>query len=110
LPVHCHRYVFVATRIWPLCPYSTLFRSDRDTGRNALAAHHDRHRRSELRAEAALADQQEVGQRIGAGGIIGLHVVGELTGLDEADRKSTRLNASHVKTSYAVFCLRKKNK
>src|SRR5690606_40695614 len=25
------------------------------------------------------------------------------------DRKSTRLNSSHVKTSYAVFCLKKKN-
>src|SRR5207302_8856970 len=25
-----------------------------------------------------------------------------------ADRKSTRLNSSHVKTSYAVFCLKKK--
>src|SRR5439155_7168322 len=26
-----------------------------------------------------------------------------------ADRKSTRLNSSHVATSYAVFCLKKKN-
>src|SRR5690606_42044326 len=26
-----------------------------------------------------------------------------------ADRKSTRLNSSHVKISYAVFCLKKKN-
>src|SRR5690625_6455386 len=25
------------------------------------------------------------------------------------DRKSTRLNSSHVATSYAVFCLKKKN-
>src|SRR5690606_30011375 len=25
------------------------------------------------------------------------------------DRKSTRLNSSHVKSSYAVFCLKKKN-
>src|SRR5690606_39990369 len=25
------------------------------------------------------------------------------------DRKSTRLNSSHVKISYAVFCLKKKN-
>src|SRR5690606_34514591 len=29
-------------------------------------------------------------------------------GLDR-DRKSTRLNSSHVKISYAVFCLKKKN-
>src|SRR5437667_10229426 len=25
------------------------------------------------------------------------------------DRKSTRLNSSHITTSYAVFCLKKKN-
>src|SRR5690606_39507860 len=28
----------------------------------------------------------------------------------ERDRKSTRLNSSHVKISYAVFCLKKKKK
>src|SRR5699024_12634355 len=28
--------------------------------------------------------------------------------LSEADRKSTRLNSSHVSISYAVFCLKKK--
>src|SRR5207253_11388759 len=28
----------------------------------------------------------------------------------EADRKSTRLNSSHVAISYAVFCLKKKKK
>src|SRR5437868_7282937 len=27
---------------------------------------------------------------------------------DRPDRKSTRLNSSHVSTSYAVFCLKKK--
>src|SRR5690606_40313505 len=30
--------------------------------------------------------------------------------LGTPDRKSTRLNSSHVKISYAVFCLKKKNK
>src|SRR5690349_22562810 len=29
--------------------------------------------------------------------------------LQERDRKSTRLNSSHVETSYAVFCLKKKS-
>src|SRR5699024_11438454 len=29
-------------------------------------------------------------------------------GLRKADRKSTRLNSSHVSISYAVFCLKKK--
>src|SRR5690625_5711476 len=28
---------------------------------------------------------------------------------EAADRKSTRLNSSHVAISYAVFCLKKKN-
>src|SRR5690606_39947558 len=28
--------------------------------------------------------------------------------LDTSDRKSTRLNSSHLKISYAVFCLKKK--
>src|SRR5438874_3424142 len=28
----------------------------------------------------------------------------------EGDRKSTRLNSSHVEISYAVFCLKKQNK
>src|SRR5690349_1256521 len=28
----------------------------------------------------------------------------------ETDRKSTRLNSSHVEISYAVFCLKKKKK
>src|SRR5690349_22298457 len=29
---------------------------------------------------------------------------------DDLDRKSTRLNSSHVEISYAVFCLKKKKK
>src|SRR5690606_37301748 len=39
-------------------------------------------------------------------------LVNSLNELDtkDGDRKSTRLNSSHVKISYAVFCLKKKNK
>src|SRR5690625_7030579 len=41
------------------------------------------------------------------------HVAGEYIAqhrrLAGADRKSTRLNSSHVAISYAVFCLKKKN-
>src|SRR5690242_21412047 len=29
---------------------------------------------------------------------------------EDEDRKSTRLNSSHMSISYAVFCLKKKNK
>src|SRR5688500_19871329 len=33
-----------------------------------------------------------------------------LSGRASGDRKSTRLNSSHLVISYAVFCLKKKNK
>src|SRR5437773_3756744 len=33
----------------------------------------------------------------------------KLQGLTLVDRKSTRLNSSHITISYAVFCLKKKN-
>src|SRR3712207_8110134 len=41
--------------------------------------------------------------------------IGKILGLDRKykavlDRKSTRLNSSHANISYAVFCLKKKNK
>src|SRR5690242_21482264 len=46
-----------------------------------------------------------------------LSSMSRLTGIDfaqfdfgQADRKSTRLNSSHMSISYAVFCLKKKKK
>src|SRR5690606_40724741 len=47
--------------------------------------------------------------------VVALDGLGEVQVGDEADvglvedRKSTRLNSSHVKISYAVFCLKKKS-
>src|SRR5690606_42166068 len=38
----------------------------------------------------------------------GEHDPGAAAGEEVQDRKSTRLNSSHVKISYAVFCLKKK--
>src|SRR5207249_9934125 len=35
---------------------------------------------------------------------------GRVASDDQQDRKSTRLNSSHVSISYAVFCLKKKKK
>src|SRR5690349_22205893 len=35
-------------------------------------------------------------------------VIGNQSQLSQLDRKSTRLNSSHVEISYAVFCLKKK--
>jgi len=34
----------------------------------------------------------------------------QLVGREVLDRKSTRLNSSHLGISYAVFCLKKKKK
>src|SRR5690349_22286923 len=41
----------------------------------------------------------------------GISTVGQIVvSEDPGDRKSTRLNSSHVEISYAVFCLKKKKK
>src|SRR5690606_40276870 len=61
-------------------------------------------------AEAEAFPQQahdlgDAGIGIGIGGAAADH---HQRGLMARDRKSTRLNSSHVKISYAVFCLKKK--
>src|SRR5437899_9616295 len=40
----------------------------------------------------------------------GLAVAGDVLIALSTDRKSTRLNSSHLGISYAVFCLKKKNR
>src|SRR5690606_41797517 len=50
---------------------------------------------------SAVTEDQLVAAFLGAATILVLY-------LAELDRKSTRLNSSHVKISYAVFCLKKK--
>src|SRR5207249_5717526 len=47
----------------------------------------------------------EGGERLGALAVAGV-MLARL--LPSVDRKSTRLNSSHVSISYAVFCLKKK--
>src|SRR2546430_6829010 len=43
--------------------------------------------------------------------LVGAQFCPDLTsGVKQQDRKSTRLNSSHSQISYAVFCLKKKNK
>src|SRR5690606_40004805 len=63
------------------------------------------------------ADEQAFRTNLSAGGArfeMIEHVMAALYALQIdnclVDRKSTRLNSSHVKISYAVFCLTKKNK
>src|SRR5690606_41340639 len=45
---------------------------------------------------------------VACGGFSFGDVLGAGGGWAKSDRKSTRLNSSHVKISYAVFCLKKK--
>src|SRR5437868_10706208 len=52
--------------------------------------------------------RSSIDQRMVAYGIATASDVGVGRGLDRRDRKSTRLNSSHVSISYAVFCLKKK--
>src|SRR5690349_24261941 len=45
----------------------------------------------------------------GVSGLAGLELAAQERVVLRGDRKSTRLNSSHVEISYAVFCLKKKN-
>src|SRR5687768_12675201 len=58
-----------------------------------------------LAALIALAEAIQTQRILIEGSILFVGTVGE-----EGDRKSTRLNSSHGYISYAVFCLKKKNK
>src|SRR3712207_8021456 len=84
-----------------LFPYTTLFRS---LGRRRLALLLTlRLVRLDLRVGAVRGPAVDVDDPL-LGDDVRLGV------LDEADRKSTRLNSSHANISYAVFCLKKKKK
>src|SRR5690606_41440522 len=84
----------------PLFPYTTLFRSDVGRRRGRRKARFERHHDGGLGAAAARAGHADpCGIDLGQGT---QHVH------PGQDRKSTRLNSSHVKISYAVFCLKKK--
>src|SRR3712207_7881604 len=73
-----------------LFPYTTLFRS---------------HDRQKERFEVRYQDLQRSIDRFLNEVTAMVRTLNEL-----ADRKSTRLNSSHANISYAVFCLKKKNK
>src|SRR5690625_6771607 len=67
--------------------------------------------RKGLRQLIELTDNLEVVAEAGNGADavrLGSELDPDLILLDLKDRKSTRLNSSHVAISYAVFCLKKK--
>src|SRR5690606_42065895 len=93
-----------------LFPYTTLFRS----ARTAVAAggfrhlSHPVHRRRDGRGRAGRAGRRRTAAPGRTGGRTGQAGGTRRGGGLWSDRKSTRLNSSHVKISYAVFCLKKK--
>src|SRR5690606_41897712 len=68
----------------------------------------DHARRTAGRDDAAAA-RPEAPAHAGGGRNPRVRQAGHRSG-ERLDRKSTRLNSSHVKISYAVFCLKKKKK
>src|SRR3989442_10592430 len=82
-----------------LFPYTTLFRSlDPSDYQAALE-----HARADLATREATARSAGVNVPITNASAFNRHID------SRRDRKSTRLNSSHVRISYAVFCLKKKN-
>src|SRR2546426_3484012 len=80
-----------------LFPYTTLFRSPLPG------------RRGSHLPRVAPAHRGGISERQTAAGTTGVERAGRLHGSRSAvDRKSTRLNSSHLVISYAVFCLKKK--
>src|SRR3989442_3617483 len=84
-----------------LFPYTTLFRSDGFSGGGIRADRGGKHHGFPQERRIIDKDRaQDHGQERQVGP--------SLEPPDIGDRKSTRLNSSHVRISYAVFCLKKK--
>src|SRR5690349_22082909 len=77
-----------------LFPYTTLFRSAKSVARGRVPVLCGI---AEFTTAFAIDTVKEA-ERAGVDGVMVI------------DRKSTRLNSSHVEISYAVFCLKKKKK
>src|SRR5690606_40991240 len=92
-----------------LFPYTTLFRSRRDQRRGQPEGRQDGQRQGPRRPADERLDGRAGLPRRGARAAPARRGVGERDRRAvRRDRKSTRLNSSHVKISYAVFCLKKK--
>src|SRR5256885_10492716 len=87
-----------------LFPYPTLFRSRRELNVSQCLAFHPRH--VGARAATVRGVSQPPLVELPEGSRIHLPARSAVGG--GRDRKSTRLNSSHLVISYAVFCLKKK--
>src|SRR5690606_40025393 len=88
-----------------LFPYTTLFRSILESNIQEQTLHLKKNSTDFHYLELVMVQQFSTYRFI-------MVAMMDLSGLEEllTDRKSTRLNSSHVKISYAVFCLKKKKK
>src|SRR5690348_18093857 len=86
-----------------LFPYTTLFRSG--TGINVYRAVY-----RDGAPTATVAERRRALIGFAAGSFLLKDLASAAVTTLPKDRKSTRLNSSHPSISYAVFCLKKKNK
>src|SRR3989442_9694612 len=84
-----------------LFPYTTLFRSAEGARLRAVGVEVER-----AGDDLALADERS--RALDDVGRDEVKRAASLVRQGKIDRKSTRLNSSHVRISYAVFCLKKK--
>src|SRR5699024_11802233 len=91
----------------PLFPYTTLFRSQALSSQTHGLFIGGRQQHQKLFPADAANNSCGIRQSLQLTGQLGEHSVAGL--MPPADRKSTRLNSSHVSISYAVFCLKKTN-
>src|SRR5207245_8370592 len=89
-----------------LFPYTTLFRSSHIHP----GGHKGAVRSEELDTTVLAIGHVHRALRVDRDPVRDLKLTGAGPGLSPGDRKSTRLNSSHGSISYAVFCLKKKNK
>src|SRR5690606_39526896 len=87
-----------------LFPYTTLFRSKGKAGEDRKLVRGIMTFDVEGRIGLGIAKPLGIGQAVLEADAFCFHAGQDVV----ADRKSTRLNSSHVKISYAVFCLKKK--
>src|SRR5690606_41642239 len=105
--------VYLSRQIRPCpthVPYTTLFRSARTIGRVGRNARVEAEQPDRARRDRRVADDRDdrhaLAARRGFGAELDDRVGRKVDPAQYAvDRKSTRLNSSHVKISYAVFCL-----
>src|SRR5690349_23052585 len=89
-----------------LFPYTTLFRSIQHSAATKRARH-EPVRSGAIQHSAATKQPR---RRAAKQPRRRARKLAEKTHSLQVDRKSTRLNSSHVEISYAVFCLKKKKK